>query len=105
MSAFRDMVRTDRDFVFLNLDEFGEIHMIEGCPAKAVIDDPILGKSAMDAIGLAECDIIVFAKVEELPCVRTEGESLNVDGREFTVQSWREDFGIAEIKLAQQISR
>ena len=105
MGDFRKMVRDDRDAVFLNLAEFGEMHSIEGRPVKAVIDEPLSGESAMAAIGLAECDIIVFAKVEGLPRIRAEGSSLNVDGREFTVQSWREDFGVAEIRLAQQVSR
>ncbi len=105
MNKFKDIVQADRSAVFLNLDEFGEMHSIEGRAVTAVIDEPSTAKSAMDAIGLAECDIIVFARAEDLPCVRAEGESLNVDGREFTVQSWREDLGMAEIQLAQQISR
>lgn len=105
MNNFKKMVEADRDAIFLNFDEFGEMHDIEGRPAKVVIDEPMMGESAMAAIGLAECDIILYAKAEELPHIRMEGESLNVDGREFTVQSWREDYGMAEIHLAQQVSR
>ena len=30
MSAFKDMVARDLDAVFLNVDEFAELHMVEG---------------------------------------------------------------------------
>lgn len=103
MSNFKDQLKIDRDAVFLNLEEFAEPHDIEGRPAMAVVDEPIYGESTAASVGLAECDLLIFAKVEELPRIRSAGESLNVDGREFTILSWREDFGIAEIKLEQQI--
>lgn len=105
MSAFRDMVKTDRDGVFLNPDEFGDPHMIDGKEVMAVVDEPQLEGSSMDAAALAEVDIIVFAKCEDLPTPRPTGDTLIVDGRLFTVQTWRVDCGMAEIALAQQISR
>ena len=102
MSKFTEMVAADRDDIFLNLDEFGERHRIEGKTITAVLDESKNGESGADSIGLAEYDLVVFAKSEDLPKRRPAGESLNVDGREFSIVAWREDCGIAEIQLAQQ---
>ena len=99
MSKFTEMVAADRDDIFLNLDEFGERHRIEGKTITAVLEN---GESGAASIGLAEYDLVVFAKSEDLPKRRPAGESLNVDGREFSIVAWREDCGIAEIQLAQQ---
>lgn len=104
MSNFKIMVERDRDSVFLNPKEFGEMHEIEGRDIMAVIDTPSFEESAMAAVGLADCDILVFAKVEDLPRIRPAGESLNVDGREYSITSWGEDCGIAVIQLAQKIA-
>lgn len=104
MTKFAEMVTTDRDAVFLNPEEFGERHRIEGKAIVAVTDESTNGASGAASIGLAEYDLIVYAKVEDLPKKRPTGEALNVDGREFSILSWREDCGIAEIQLAQQIA-
>lgn len=103
MSNFKAQLKADIDAIFLNFEEFAELHDIEGRPIKAVVDVPIFGESANASVGLSECDLLLFAKVEELPRIRPAGESLNVDGREFTIISWREDFGVAEIQLTQQM--
>ena len=87
MSAFRDMVKTDRDEVFLNPDEFGNLHTIDGKQVMAVVDEPQIEGSSMDAAALAEVDIIVFAKSEDLPTPKPTGDVLIVDGRLFTVQT------------------
>lgn len=102
MSNFKAQLNADLDAVFLNLDEFAELHDIEGKPTMAVVDAPIFVESTAASVGLSECGLLIFAKVEELPRIRPAGESLNVDGREFTIISWREDFGLAEIQLSQQ---
>lgn len=39
MSAFKDMVARDLDAVFLNVDEFAELHMVEGKEIPVVMDD------------------------------------------------------------------
>lgn len=103
MNSFKWKLNADRDAVFLNSGEFAELHDIEGRPTMAVVDEPIFGESSAASVGLSECDMTVFAKAECLPRIRPAGESLNVDGREFTILSWREDFGMAEIRLAQQM--
>lgn len=104
-SPFRDMVKADRDAVFLNADEFGDGHTIDGRKVMAVVDEPQVAKSGMDAVALAEVDIVVFAKTEDLPAPKAEGDTLTVDGRIYFVSTWRVDCGMAEIALRSNESR
>lgn len=91
--------------IFLNLDEFGDEHVIEGQTIVAVLDEETFSESKKgEDIGLAGCDCVLYAQVEDLPEQRASGESLNVNGREFTVVSWRTDGGMASIYLSQQMA-
>lgn len=104
-SPFREMVKVDRDAVFLNPEEFGDPHTIDGRQVMAVVNGLRIAKSGMSAAALAGAEVIVFAKNEDLPAPRAEGDTLNVDGRMFIVVSWRVDCGMAEISLRSNESR
>ena len=104
MSAFKEMMAADRG-IFLNLDEFGEEHVVEGRNITAVLNDETLGESKKgEDIGLAAFDFVLYARVEDLPDQRASGESLNVNGRECTIVSWRTDGGMASIYLSHQMA-
>lgn len=104
MSTFKDLLAADRA-VFLNIDEFGETHEVEGNEIPAIVDEEILSESKNgEDLGLAAADFILNAKVEDLPPKRPAGETLNVDGKECTIIKWRVDYGMAVIYLAHQIS-
>lgn len=98
------MMAADRG-IFLNLDEFGDEHAIEGQTITAVLDEEIFDESKKgEDIGLAAFDLVLFARVEDLPEQRPSGESLNVDGKECTIVSWRTDAGMATIYLSHQMA-
>lgn len=91
--------------IFLNLDEFGDLHVIEGRTITAILDEEIFGESKKgEDIGLAAFDFVLFARVEDLPEQRPSGESLNVNGKECTIVSWRTDDGMASIYLSHQMA-
>lgn len=99
--SFKDMVQRDRS-IFLNIDEFGEVHKVEGRNITVVIDDNTLRERQGGAeVGVAESSLLLFAYVEDLPPRREAGESINVDGREYIVDDWSEDMGIAQVALGQ----
>lgn len=99
--SFKDMVQQDRG-IFLNIDEFGEVHRVEGQNITVVIDDNTLRERQGGAeVGVAESSLLLFAYVEDLPPRREAGESINVDGREYIVNDWSEDMGIAQVALGQ----
>lgn len=104
MSSFKNLIASDLG-VFLNADEFAEEHEVEGNTIIAVLDEDIQDESKNgEALGLAEADTLLYAKIADLPDRRPSGESLNVDGREYTVITWREDAGMASVYLAHQIA-
>ena len=91
--------------VFLNLDEFGYKHLIEGRTIVAIVDEEVFGESKKgEDIGLAAFDLVLFARCEDLPTQRPSGESLNIDGKECTIVSWRTDAGMASVYLSHQMA-
>ena len=99
------MIANDLGAVFLNNDEFAEEHEVEGRTIMAVLDEDVYDESKNgEDLGLASADTLLFAKISDLPERRPSGESLNVNGREYTVISWREDAGMASVYLSHQIA-
>lgn len=103
-SRFQEMVERDRWLVFLDLDEFGEEHKVEGKTITVVLDDDALRqRQGGQELAVAESSLMLYAAVEDLPRRRPAGEGLNIDGREYIVNDWREDMGIATIALGQSV--
>lgn len=103
-SRFKDMVEADRRHVFLDLDEFGEEHRVEGKTITVVLDDNALReRQGGQELSVAESSLLLYAAVEDLPPRRPAGEGLNVDGREYIINDWSEDMGIATIALGQNV--
>ena len=102
---FKAMVEADRRNTFLNLAEFGEDHTVEGKTITVILDDDTLKeRQGGQELGVAESSLLLFAAVEDLPARRPAGEGLNVDGREYIINDWREDMGIATVALGQSIT-
>ena len=80
--SLKDLIASDIDLVFMQLEDFGEVHKIEG-----------------KSLGVAESDTLIFARTEDLEGEKAPGSALNVDGRECTVDSWAENLGITQIAL------
>lgn len=101
---FKDMVKADRIEVFLNIDEFGEIHTVEGNLIQIVIDnDELKERQSGQDIAIAESSTLFYARTEDLPRRRPVGESMNIDGRECLIDDWQEDMGMSTIVLRQNI--
>ena len=102
---FKAMVAEDLRSTFLNLEEFGEEHRVEGKTITAILDDDTLkDRQGGQELSVAESSLLLFAAVEDLPARRPAGEGLNVDGREYIINDWREDMGLATIALGQSIT-
>lgn len=102
MSAFKDMVARDLDAVFLNVDEFAELHMVEGKEIPVVMDDDRLTTLKKGQIlGLVEADMLLMGKVSDFPADMEPGRLLNVDGRELIVSKSSRDMGLFEAALRQ----
>jgi hypothetical protein len=100
-STFKDQVVKDIELVFLNLDEFGETHEVEGREITIVIDDDALITRKGAELGVAESSLLIFARCEDLPERKAPGSAINIDGREYIVDDWTESTGVAQIALSQ----
>ena len=66
--SFKAMVEADRRRTFLNLDEFGEKHTVEGRAIAAVLDDNALKeRQGGQELSVAESSLLLYAAVEDLP--------------------------------------
>ena len=99
--SFKAMVEADRRRTFLNLDEFGEKHTVEG---RAIAANALKERQGGQELSVAESSLLLYAAVEDLPARRPAGEGLNVDGREYIVNDWSEDMGIATVALGQTVT-
>lgn len=96
--GFKDMVEADRDAVFLDLEEFGDVHRIDRKEVRAVIDRRERSGRDLD-MGLSGDGMRIFARSEDMPPRRAPGMPISVDGIAYMVESWTEDMGIAEVSV------
>lgn len=102
MSAFRDMVESDISTVFLNLDEFADEHLVDGQLITCVVqNENATEKSEEKAIGLIV--MTVYARTTDLPRRRIQGDTLNVDHIDYTVETWEEQRGMSVISLSEVV--
>ena len=102
--TLKDEITNDIDNVFLNLGDFAEIHLVDGKEILCVLDDESLKTRQGSAeIGIDESTLLLFAKVVDLP-KKTKGGFLNIDHKQYMIDDWKVNFGMAEIVLHRNVS-
>lgn len=102
--SFKDEILKDIDNVFLDLEEFGEEHTIDGESVVCMFDDDALKiRSGSNELSVSESSLLLFAKESDLPR-KVVGDDLIIDGRIYIVDDWKVNLGIAEIALHQNVS-
>ena len=98
----KEQIQRDIDMVFLNLDEFAELHRVEGKQIPVVVDNDQLVKLKQgQLLGLVEADMLLLGKQTDFPEDMEPGRLLNVDGREMIVANSSTDMGVIEVALRQ----
>lgn len=103
--SFKDQIKQDLSDIFLNLDEFADLHRIEGKEVPVVIDSDIMAK--MSKIGdnrihgMDEADMVIMGKASDLPENLDPGRLLNLDGREVIVVTTTSEMGLVQIAVRQ----
>lgn len=98
--TLKDLIASDIDLIFMQLDDFGETHRVEGKEITIVIDNDTLTEMKNgNILGVAESDLLIFARTEDLPGEKAPGSAINIDGRECNVDLWTENLGITQIAL------
>lgn len=99
---FKEQFLKDLDVVFLNLDEFAELHRVEGKQIAVVVDNDQLNNLKQGQIlGLVEADMLLMGRESDFPANLEPGRLLNVDGRELIVANSGKDMGLVEVALRQ----
>lgn len=101
MSRFKDAVQNDIKATFLNLDEFGEWHRLNGETVQCVIDrnltQDLSGERAMSGIiGVFSNLLTIYVDGSDITAP-VEGEILHVDGSLHLVKSVSEEGGMLVI--------
>ena len=100
--SFKEQIQKDLDAVFLNLEDFAELHRVEGVQIAVVVDSDRLDKLKQGQIlGLVEADMLLMGKKADFPANLEPGRLLNVDGREMLVENSGENMGLVEVALRQ----
>lgn len=103
--SFKDQIKQDLADVFLNLDEFADLHRIEGKEVPVVIDSDIMAKLSKIGDnrihGMDEADMVIMGKASDLPENLDPGRLLNVDGRELLVVTTTSEMGLVQIAVRQ----
>lgn len=102
MPSLRETIALDVENVFFELEDFAELHVVEGREISIVIDNDHLEKlQAGQNLGIAESDLLIFGRTAELPRKKAPGSMINIDGREYIVDNWADNKGVSQITLRQ----
>lgn len=103
--SFKDQIKQDLSDIFLNLDEFADLHRIEGKEVPVVIDSDIMAKLSKIGdnriLGMDEADMVIMGKASDLPENLDPGRLLNLDGREVIVVTTTSEMGLVQIAVRQ----
>lgn len=103
--SFKDQIKQDLSDIFLNLDEFADLHRIEGKEVPVIIDSDIMAKLSKIGDnrihGMDEADMVIMGKASDLPENLDPGRLLNLDGREVIVVTTTSEMGLVQIAVRQ----
>ena len=103
--SFKDQIKQDLSDVFLNLDEFADLHRIEGKEVPVVIDSDIMAKLSKIGDnrihGMDEADMVIMGKASDLPENLDPGRLLKLAGREVIVVTTTSEMGLVQIAVRQ----
>lgn len=107
MSSFKEQLEHDNTSVFINAEEFGEEHSIDGELLTVVIDNdliherPALSTSGVDfyAEGVYLSTITFFVEKYKLGYIPVENQQMRFDDYPCIVKRVSESFGMLEITL------
>lgn len=95
--SLKDDIASDLD-KFLDLSEFASRHVVNGREISAVLYDESIVVQDRE-YSLTETQWTLQAKKEDLPEYGEAGDTLDIDGILYTVDTWRDEMGMIVITL------
>lgn len=101
MAKLNDYFESDMN-LFLNLDDFGSLHTIDGRQLSVVLDtDQLMKRIRREYDGLSVGEILYFVKASDYGERPEQGAVQVFDGKIMYVFNCKEDHGMYEIILQQ----
>lgn len=103
MISFKEAARQDVSNVFLDIEEFADVHTINNKKIPAIVDENELierekrMKSNMD--GVYTKQIMIYVKGIDFGMLPAVGAALRMDGKEYLVQDAVNEYGVYSITL------
>ncbi len=103
MSAFKDMVARDVRSVFLNVDEFSDIHKVNGREMPVQIDnnEQIEREKRQSVDGTFRNQKLIYVSASDYGPLPRQGSTLNFDGRTYKVVDAIDEYGIFSITIEE----
>lgn len=98
--SLKESIAADIDGVFLNPDDFGELHTLDGREVLCVPDtDSRKFRPSQDFEGSQAAEMRLFVKAADLRGKPRTGGTLRYDGQFFVVRNVNDTMGVLEIYL------
>ena len=107
--SFKDIIHNDIKQTFLNLEEFGETHEVNGTPMTIIFDDiehverEKQMKSTMDGLFVRQYFMCVAA--DSFGPLPAQGRLVTVDGKRYAIVDAPDESGVYGITLEANRSR
>lgn len=107
--TFKEATQRDIDEVFFNVDEFSDLHVIDGVEMPAMIDDmenierEKKMKSKMD--GIYARQVLLYVKASAFGGLPAHGRLMTLDGRRYMVVDAVDEGGVYTLTLEANRSR
>jgi hypothetical protein len=103
MSSFKDAVAADIKTVFINTDEFADVHELNGVGVPMVIDTSIISEAKATIASPLEGVFLntktLYVSAEDLGISPVEGEIITLDGAMHLVKSVSLEQGVLVIVI------
>ena len=103
--SFKDSVLKDNLKVFLNLDEFADVHEINGASCKAIlqditiVDEDVAERNRIAYSGVYGQRMLINVQKSDLPEIPVSGNLMIIDENSYMVESVADDMGMLTIQL------
>lgn len=107
MMSFKELVEQDNRTVFMNLDEFADIHVLNGKEMPCIIDNNEMidrekryqYKRSLYADGVYLKEVLLYVKAEDFGSLPAVGRSLTLDKKSYIISDAIDEGGIYSISL------
>ena len=105
--TFKEQIAKDNQTIFLNLDEFGELHIVNGKKMTVLVDcneqidreKRYQFRHSLYADGVFLKELLIYVKESEFGNLPRVGSAVKFDGKTYTVSDAINEDGIFSISL------